>query len=151
MEILVNITATSIEDLGRQFREAAKAFEQALDLMQPAAPTPPPPPAAETAAAPAKRSPGRRRARAEVEEDEPPLDAAFATEDEAAVNGATDLLVTQDEAVSAVKAFIKNHKDGRARGEALIHGMLATLGFEKVTKMPEARLPELMQLMGETA
>lgn len=130
MQINIHITAGSIKELREQLTEALGIYalppthEQAVAM----------PPPAVAPEEPVAEAPKRTR-RTKVEDEK--------------VVPAEPIVPTVAEAVAVAKAFIDGYPQGKERGMAVVKGICATLGFEKVSVMPQDRIPELLDMLGE--
>jgi hypothetical protein len=63
--------------------------------------------------------------------------------------GPNTLTFSREEVIDAARAFIAGHKAGKEKGNAVIKGIVASMGFARVSELPDDRMQEFLQLMDE--
>lgn len=61
--------------------------------------------------------------------------------------GPNTLEFTREEVIDAARAFIAGHKDGKERGNAVVKGIVASMGFPRVSELPDDRMQEFLTLL----
>jgi hypothetical protein len=61
--------------------------------------------------------------------------------------GPNTLDFTREEVIDAARAFIAGHKDGKEKGNAIVKGLVASMGFPRVSELPDDRMQEFLTLL----
>jgi hypothetical protein len=63
--------------------------------------------------------------------------------------GGSTFKLNRDEVIDAARAFIAGHKDGKERGNAIVKGINASLGYGRVSELPDDQLQAFIDLLGK--